>query len=106
VMRTENPPLPPVLDRYFGGPHTRPLELWSPDTVRAYQRDALAEQLEHVFAHNAFYREKFDAAGVKPADFRTLEDLTRFPWTHKDELRGQPWRLLSVPRRDVRLVHT
>ena len=43
---------------------------------------------------------------MKPADFRRLEDLSQFPFTTKDELRGDPWVLLSVPKEEVGLVHT
>jgi phenylacetate-CoA ligase len=98
--------LPAVIRRYFGAAPETPIEKWPPDTLRAYQRDALAEQLQHVYANNAFYRQKFDAAGVKPGDFGELADAARFPFTEKDELRGDPWVLLSVPKSQVCLTHT
>jgi phenylacetate-CoA ligase len=97
--------LPPLLHRHFGDVSS-PIERWPVEKLRAYQQDALAEQLTHVYAHNDFYRGKFDAAGVKPDEFRALGDLARFPFTHKDELRGKPWVLLSVPKEDVCLTHT
>jgi phenylacetate-CoA ligase len=97
--------LPPLLRRHFGETSS-PIERWSPDKLRAYQQDALAEQLAHVYAHNDFYRQKFDAAGTKAGDFRSLGDLARFPFTNKDELRGKPWVLLSVPKEQVCLTHT
>src|SRR5205809_188583 len=92
--------LPPLIRRYFAGT-AGPVEHWPAEQLRAYQRDALAEQLAHVFEHNDFYRRKFDESGTKPGDFRSLEDLARFPFTHKDELRGKPWVLLSVPKDQI-----
>ena len=92
--------------RYFGGSSPTPIEDWSNDTLRAYQQDSLAQQLEHVYANNDFYRGKCDASGVKPGDFHALEDFARFSFTEKDELRGNPWALLSVPKSDVCLTHT
>jgi len=92
--------------RYFGGSSPTPIEDWSNETLRAYQQDALAEQLEHVYANNEFYRGKCDASGVKPGDFHSLDDFARFPFTEKDELRGKPWALLSVPKSEVCLTHT
>ena len=104
MIRRENE-LPSLIRHYFGGTPA-PIERWPVEHLRAYQRDALAEQLAHVHAHNNFYRAKFDGAGAKPGDFRSLEDLARFPFTHKDELRGKPWVLLSVPKDQVCLTHT
>ena len=96
---------PALLEKYFGPDLRQRLDDFPVEKVRAYQCDAVAEQLDHVYRNNAFYLRKFDAAAVKPCDFRSLEDLSRFPFTTKDELRGDPWRLLSVPRQEVRLVH-
>jgi phenylacetate-CoA ligase len=106
--------LPDILHRYFADPSAPPIEHWPDDRLRAYQTEAVAEQLAHVHGNNRFYRDKFDRAGVRPADFRSLEDLARFPYTTKDELRAttqdgvrtDPWVLLSVPKEEVCLAHT
>jgi len=97
---------PGLIRKYFGPERDQPIERWPPEKLRAYQTEAVAEQLEHVYSHNPFYRRKLETAGVKPADFRTLEDLSRFPFTTKDELRGDPWLLLAVPKEEVCLAHT
>ena len=94
-----------ALGRYFTA-GAEPIEHWPAERLAAYHREAIADQLAHVFANNAFYRAKCSAAGVSPGDFRTLDDLGRFPFTLKDELRGDPWILLSVPKDEVRLAHT
>ena len=91
--------------KYFGPGTDQPIEFWPDEKRRAYQTEAVAEQLEHVYHNNSFYRRKLDSAGMKPSDFRTLEDLGRFPFTTKDELRGDPWVLLSLPKDEVCLVH-
>jgi phenylacetate-CoA ligase len=98
--------LPAHIARYFGNGQQTPIERWSAERLGEYQRDTVAEQLRHVYAANDFYRQKFDTAGVKPDDFHNLADLARFPFTHKDELRGKPWVLLSVPKNEVCLTHT
>jgi phenylacetate-CoA ligase len=99
-------PEPPALLKEYFGTATEPLEHWLDAKLRAYQTAAVAEQLQHVWTHNRFYRGKFEQAGVTPADFSTLEDLARFPFTSKDELRGDPWVLLAVPKNEVCLAHT
>ncbi|MHB8766600.1 MAG: phenylacetate--CoA ligase family protein, partial [Deferrisomatales bacterium] len=51
------------------------------------------ERMEYVYARSPFYRRKFDQAGVKPADIRTLADIRRVPFTVKEELRESQARL-------------
>ena len=105
---------PGILRRYFGDAAAPPVEHWPDDRLRAYQTEAVAEQLAHVGANSPFYRAKFAQAGVRPDEFRGLEDLARFPFTTKDELRvgtrdgvrSDPWVLLAVPRDEVCLAHT
>ena len=41
-----------------------------------------------------FYKQKFDAVGMKPEDFKTAEDLKKFPILTKDEIRN--WILPEV----------
>ena len=54
-----------------------------------------------------FYKNKMDRAGVRPEDIRTLDDISRLPFTTKDELRETyPYGLLSVPLSEIREVHT
>ena len=49
---------------------------------------------------------KCEAAGAHPDDFRTLDDLARFPFTTKQDLRdGYPFGLFAVPRIEVVRVH-
>ena len=105
---------PAILRKYFADPAGQPIEHWPDDRIRAYQTEAVAEQLAHVYANSRFYREKFDRAGTRPNDFCSLDDLARFPFTTKDDLRttgrgvqrSNPWLLLSVPKEEVCLVHT
>lgn len=95
-----------TLATYFGSAVDQPIEHWPAQQILDYQRDAVADQLAHVWENNPFYRQKFESAEVCPTHFNSLDDLRRFPFTTKDELRGDPWILLSVPKRDVCLAHT
>ena len=69
--------------------------------LRRFQ-DMVARQYEHVPA----YREKFAAAGVGPEDLTSLDDLTRFPFTRKMDLRDNyPLGLCAVPQANLRRLH-
>lgn len=75
--------------------------------IRKNQLRSLKALLVHVYRNVRFYRDKFDKAGIKPEDIKTLEDLARVPFTTKDELRDTyPFGLLAVPREEVYEIHT
>ena len=58
--------------------------------------------VERVAQQTPFYREKLAAAGVTAERIRTLADLTRLPFTTKQDLRDHyPFGLLAVPRQAV-----
>lgn len=51
-------------------------------------------------------RERMDAAGVRPADIRALEDIARLPFTVKTDLRDSyPFGLFASPMEDVVRLH-
>ena len=81
-----------------------------PDTtaqeVRTAQLGSLRETLARVYRQVPHYRRAFDDAGLVPDDLRTLEDLARFPFTTKDDLRaGYPFGMFAVPREKVSRIH-
>ncbi len=52
------------------------------------------------------YRVKMDAAGVKPVDIQSLDDLKKLPFTAKEDLRNNyPFGLFTVPMEEVVRVH-
>lgn len=82
------------------------VETCSRDELRALQVERLRWTLNHVYKNVPFYRRRFDEAGVGPEDLHTPEDLGRFPFTVKDDLRANyPFGLLATPMRDVVRVH-
>ena len=82
------------------------IETMPRDKLAALQLARLKTTLAHAYANVAHYRAKFDAAGVKPADLKTLDDLRRFPFTVKNDLRdGYPFGLFAVPREQTVRLH-
>lgn len=63
------------------------METISSDELAALETCALKEQLAYVYEKSPFYREKFDRAGLGPKDFLHREDLEKFPFTTKEDLR-------------------
>jgi len=76
------------------------------DELRALQLERLRRTLRLAYDHVELYRRKFDAAGVTPDDCRSLDDLARFPFTTKADLReGYPFGMFAVPMSQVRRLH-
>ncbi|MFD5074376.1 phenylacetate--CoA ligase PaaK [Streptomyces sp. NPDC058371] len=74
--------------------------------LKELQLDRLRATLHHAYAQVELYRRKFDEAGVRPDDCRSLEDLVRFPFTTKADLRETyPFGMFAVPMADVRRIH-
>src|SRR5262245_40029034 len=83
-----------------------PIEKCSRQELRTVQLERLRWSLAHAYDNVARFRQKFDAAGVKPADCRALEDLARFPFTTKADLRETyPFGLFAVPMERVVRIH-
>jgi phenylacetate-CoA ligase len=74
--------------------------------LRKLQGERLRDAVGRAYANVPFYRAKFDAHGVKPADIRTIDDIVKLPFTVKDDFRDQyPFGLFAVPLRDIVRVH-
>lgn len=83
-----------------------PIETASRDEIAALQRKRIAWTLRHAYTNVPHYRRTFDAAGVHPDDFRSLEDLANFPFTTKQDLRVHyPFGMFAVPREHVLRIH-
>ena len=82
------------------------IETASRDEIAALQRERLAWTLRHAYDNVAHTRAAFDAAGVNPSDFRQVEDLAKFPFTTKQDLRATyPFGMFAVPRERIVRVH-
>ncbi|MGC4395347.1 phenylacetate--CoA ligase PaaK [Hydrogenophaga sp. T2] len=83
-----------------------PIEKASVDELRALQLKRLRATLQHAYANSPVYRAKFDAAGVHPDDCRSLDDLAKFPFTTKADLRDNyPFGMFAVPRAQCARIH-
>lgn len=81
-------------------------ETMSRKALLGLQAARLKQTLESSYANVSHYRKKFDAAGVSPADFKSLSDIARFPFTLKTDLRDNyPFDMFAVPREQILRVH-
>src|SRR6266478_8428748 len=83
-----------------------PIERASEDELRAVQLERLRWSVRHAYENVAHFRRKCATMGVHPDDLRHLEDLQRFPFTTKQDLReNYPFGLFAVPLERVIRLH-
>jgi phenylacetate-CoA ligase len=83
-----------------------PIERASRDEVQALQLERLRWSLQHAYDNVPHYRKAFDEKGVHPSDLKQLSDLSKFPFTTKQDLRANyPFGMFAVPREKVVRVH-
>ncbi len=76
------------------------------DELARLQLSRLQQQVARAVEHVPLYRERLREAGMRPADIRSLSDLSRLPFTVKDDFRAHyPYGLLAVPLADVVRIH-
>jgi phenylacetate-CoA ligase len=95
-----------VLDLTPARDELDPIEVASRDEIQTLQLERLRWSLHHAYDNVELYRCRFDEAGVHPDDCRSLEDLARFPFTTKAELReSYPFGMFAVPLDRVVRIH-
>ena len=83
-----------------------PIENASRDEIAALQLERLRWSLRHAYDNVPHYKRKFDDAGIRPEDLASLDDLAKFPFTTKLDLReNYPFKMFAVPREKVVRVH-
>lgn len=74
--------------------------------MKSLQSFRLSQTIRRVYEKVPVYRERMDAAGVKPEDINSVEDLYKLPFTVKQDLRDTyPYGLFAVPMEQVVRVH-
>lgn len=82
------------------------IETMSREDLEALQLERLQALVKRVYQKIPFYKESFDKAGINPEDIKSLGDLTKLPFTVKQDMRdAYPFGLFAVPRKDVVRVH-
>ena len=74
--------------------------------IEALQQERLQATVQHCM-NSPFYRKRFEEAGLKPEDIKTLDDIRRIPFTTKQDLRDTyPFGMASVPLRECTRLHS
>lgn len=82
------------------------IERLSAEELEKIQERRLRALVNTVYEYSPFYRRRFKEAGVHPSDIRTLDDLSKLPFTKKQDLRDTyPFGMFTVPLSQVVRFH-
>src|SRR2546427_6815812 len=82
------------------------VEALPPQEMERLQVERLRAGIDRVSKAVPFYRDKLREAGVTADGIRSLDDLNRFPFTTKADLRDNyPFGLVAVPMKEVIRLH-
>ena len=76
------------------------------DEIEAIQYAKLKGTVRYIYDRVKPYRDKMDAAKVRPEDIRSLDDLKRLPFTYKADFRDNyPDGLFAVDKKEIVRYH-
>lgn len=78
----------------------------SREEIRELQSKRLVKLVDRVYHNVDFYRKKMQAMGIEPGDIKTVDDITKLPFTTKADLRDTyPFGLFAVPQSQIVRIH-
>lgn len=88
--------------------------IWNPEAEcmpierrREIQSRRLRETVRRCYERVPLYKKKFDEAGIKPEDIRSIDDITLLPFTTKEDLiENYPFGMFAVPLSEVIRIHS
>lgn len=82
------------------------IETMSREELLDLQLERMKWCVQYAYDNVPFYQKSFKDAGVEPGDLKTLEDITKFPFVLKQDMRDNyPDGLFAVPRSKVVRLH-
>jgi phenylacetate-CoA ligase len=83
-----------------------PIEKASIDELQGLQLKRLQWSISHAYENVPFYRQSFDKVSLHPDDIKTLSDLSKVPFTVKNDLReNYPFGMFAIPRDKIVRIH-
>ncbi|HEX3000681.1 MAG TPA: phenylacetate--CoA ligase, partial [Armatimonadota bacterium] len=82
------------------------LECASRDVLHYIQSKKLVKMVERCYNHVPTYKKRFDEMGLKPGDIKSIDDISKLPFTYKNDLcDNYPFGMFAVPKEELVRVH-
>ena len=74
--------------------------------IKKLQSERLVWQVKRMYENVELFRQRMDEKGLKPEDIKGVEDLSKLPFSYKQDLRDYyPYGLFAVPMKEIKRVH-
>ncbi len=74
--------------------------------LKKLQSERLVWQVKRMYENVALFRQRMDEKGIKPEDIHGIEDLSKLPFSYKQDLRDYyPFGLFAVPTKQIKRLH-
>lgn len=81
-------------------------EVYDIEQKRQVQSERLIKTVNCVYNNVPFYCDKMKALGLEPGDIKSIDDLSKLPFTTKQDLRDNyPYGLFAAPMEEVVRIH-
>lgn len=82
------------------------IECMPREEMKQLQNEKLVKAINYTYENSAFYKKRFDEAGIKPEDIKSVEDLRKIPFTTKQDFTDNyPFGLFARPMKDIVRIH-
>ena len=81
-------------------------ECMSREDMKKVQSERLLNTVKRVYQNVPHYREKMEKIGLTPEDIKSVDDLSKLPFTYKQDLRDTyPYGLFAAPMSEIVRIH-
>ena len=82
------------------------IECANKEDLKNLQSERLVKLVKYVYDNSPAYKQKLDKAGIIPTDIKSIDDITKLPFTPKEDLRDSyPFGLFSTDIKNVAEIH-
>ncbi|MEM2985112.1 MAG: hypothetical protein QXL24_07810, partial [Candidatus Jordarchaeaceae archaeon] len=82
------------------------VELFSREEIERIQSKRLRSMVKYCNDNVRLYNERFKKAGLNPEDIKSVENITKIPFTFKDDLReNYPFKMFAKPLEEIVRLH-
>ena len=82
------------------------IETMPREELRKLQSERLVWQVKRMYENVELFRKRMDEKGLTPDDIKSVDDLSKLPFSYKQDLRDYyPYGLFATPMKDIVRVH-
>ncbi|HOX55067.1 MAG TPA: phenylacetate--CoA ligase [Candidatus Omnitrophota bacterium] len=82
------------------------MECADPKDLKGIQSQRLKEIVAYIYKNCPPLKAKLDAAKISPKDINSIDDITKLPFTTKNDMRDNyPFGLFSLPLKEFKEIH-